>query len=180
MEWIAAKRASALPDLIGESATHPGGADFDRPGYLLGHAPCGILEDELVITVVLSAVHSGTPLLRALDAAGRNLDAPHGAQLTRFVAQVGAGASWDDATATASGVIKHILVALGPAWHQGASARSSLLRLAGQARDTSSAEAATAAAQLGVRLVLPLGLCFLPAFALIGLLPLGLGLAAPL
>jgi tight adherence protein B len=40
--------------------------------------------------------------------------------------------------------------------------------------------ARTAAARLGVRLVLPLGVCYLPAFVLVGLVPvllaLGIGL----
>jgi len=40
--------------------------------------------------------------------------------------------------------------------------------------------ARTAAARLGVRLVLPLGACFLPAFVLIGLVPVLLALGIDL
>jgi len=45
---------------------------------------------------------------------------------------------------------------------------------------TARSAAREAAGRLGVRLVLPLGLCFLPAFILIGLVPVILSLAAGL
>jgi pilus assembly protein TadC len=53
-------------------------------------------------------------------------------------------------------------------------------RLAADARADSRAAAEQAARRVGVLVVAPLGLCFLPAFVLLGVVPVVVGLAAPL
>ena len=53
-------------------------------------------------------------------------------------------------------------------------------RLAADVRATGSAQAQQAARRVGVLVVAPLGLCFLPAFVLLGVVPVVLGLAAPM
>ncbi len=62
----------------------------------------------------------------------------------------------------------------------GAPVAATVARLAADVRATGSARAQQAARRVGVLVVAPLGLCFLPAFVLLGVVPVVLGLAAPL
>lgn len=70
--------------------------------------------------------------------------------------------------------------ALARAADGGAPVASSVLRIAADARREASARAGRAARRAGVLAVGPLGLCFLPAFLLIGVVPAVVGLAGPL
>lgn len=142
--------------------------DRDRDG----RADVG-LDDELVVMVVYSAVQSGAPMLRALAAAGSHLGGDVGQGMVRFCEQVQMGATWQEAAVGCSGVLVQLLGALEPAWRHGASARVALQRLAEKLRKDRTARAERVAARLSVRLVIPLGVCFLPAFVLLGLVPLG-------
>ena len=69
---------------------------------------------------------------------------------------------------------------LRPGWEDGASpgpllaATAASLRAGRQARDREAAE------RLAVRLVLPLGLCHLPAFIILGIVPVVVGAGADL
>ncbi len=147
-----------------------------RSGEVAAPDPEIPLADELVITVVLSAVNSGAALLRALHISGTVLQGHHGAALTSFTQRVSYGTSWDEAASGSDGVIGRVLTALGAAWNHGASAQVTLTRLIDQTRRDRDGATGRAAARLGVQLVLPLGLCFLPAFVLVGLVPLALSL----
>lgn len=53
-----------------------------------------------------------------------------------------------------------------------------LTRLADDAREASRTNAVSAARKVGVKAVAPLGLCFLPAFVLLGIIPVIAGLAS--
>ncbi|MFL6240602.1 MAG: type II secretion system F family protein, partial [Actinomycetes bacterium] len=66
---------------------------------------------------------------------------------------------------------------LGPTWASGAAPGPALREAADHLRRARRRAAREAAGRLGVRLVLPLGLCFLPAFVLVGVLPLVLAMA---
>jgi hypothetical protein len=70
--------------------------------------------------------------------------------------------------------------ALARAADGGAPVAASVLRIAGDARREATARAERAARRAGVLAVGPLGLCFLPAFLLIGVVPAVVGLAGPL
>lgn len=130
------------------------------------------LDDELLWVVVASALRSGASLLRALDVVANALGAVQGAQLRRFVVRVRWGASWSQATDQAPPRLRPLLATLAPAWEVGASADVALRLLAEQRRRERQSAAQTSAARLAVHLVLPLGLCFLPAFVTLGLVPL--------
>jgi len=67
--------------------------------------------------------------------------------------------------------------ALRPAWVSGASAGPALRAAAEAQARRARADAAVAAAELGVRVALPLTLCLLPAFVLVGVVPLVLAVA---
>lgn len=62
----------------------------------------------------------------------------------------------------------------------GAAVAAVLVRLADDARADARAAGQQAARRVGVLAVAPLGLCFLPAFVLLGVVPVVAGLAAPL
>ncbi|WP_205687556.1 type II secretion system F family protein, partial [Cellulomonas endophytica] len=69
-----------------------------------------------------------------------------------------------------------LAAALGPAWAAGASPVAALRALADRRRAEQRRRAREAAARLGVRLLLPLATCLLPAFVLLGLVPVVLSL----
>ena len=70
--------------------------------------------------------------------------------------------------------------ALARATDGGAPVAAAVARLASEARAQARADAEQAARRVGVLVVAPLGLCFLPAFVLLGVVPVVVGLAGPL
>jgi len=94
--------------------------------------------------------------------------------------QLELGAPWDQAWSHPGRELLPVADALRSAWEAGASPTMSL-RTAGEAVRRKQLEISRlAAARLAVRLVLPLGLCLLPAFVLIGLVPVLLSLGSGL
>ena len=136
------------------------------------------VEVAVLLDLVGAALSAGAGVPRALEATGRALGGPDGVALGAVAAALLLGAPWDTAWAAAPGRMAPLAEALRPAWTHGSAPREAL-RVAGlQISQDTSARARTEAARLGVRLVLPLGLCFLPAFVLIGLVPVLLSLGA--
>lgn len=80
------------------------------------------------------------------------------------------GASWEEAWRDVRGYVM-LRDCLRPAWVDGAAPIPLLDRAARTFRLTRQRRAKEAAARLGAKLVLPLGLCFLPAFILLGVVP---------
>lgn len=70
--------------------------------------------------------------------------------------------------------------ALGRAAEGGAPVAAAVARLAADARSQARAQSEQAARRVGVLVVAPLGLCFLPAFVLLGVVPVVAGLVGPL
>lgn len=141
------------------------------------------VELTVVLDLLSAALGSGAGLPRALEATGDALGGPDRAVLRGAASALLLGASWDAAWAGSGERFAHVADALQPAWAHGAAPRDAL-RLAGVRIDQDArTRARTAAARLGVHLVLPLGVCFLPAFVLIGLVPvlvsLGAGVLGP-
>ena len=165
--------------------------------------------DDVGVVLELLAVATGaTSLPDALRVVGDAVDGPTGRGLVTAGAALVLGAAWDEAWAAAGAEGKPPDVAVGrrtrrsvrsaghsgtrprildlvadclrPAWEQGA-APGAALRAARDRHDREAdARAVEAAERLAVRLVVPLGLCLLPAFTLLGLVPaviaLGTGL----
>ena len=82
------------------------------------------------------------------------------------------GAPWSEAWALAPSRLWPLGRALRPAWERGSSPIDALDALADATLARARAAGDAAAAELGVRLSLPLALCLLPAFVLIGIVPL--------
>ncbi|PRZ09470.1 type II secretion system (T2SS) protein F [Isoptericola sp. CG 20/1183] len=142
-----------------------------------------------LLELVAAAVRSGAGVPRALEAVAAAVDGPDGRALARVAAALRLGAGWDAAWAGACGetgrpAAPHRLDvlrrALRGAWVDGAAPGESLRAAGAEHRHERQAAARTAAARLAVRLVLPLGLCYLPAFVLVGLVPVLLALGVDL
>ena len=81
------------------------------------------------------------------------------------------GSPWVQSWSGAPERLSPLQRALEPAWADGVAVEPLLRRAADEVRAGQAQAADEAAARLGVRLVLPLGLCFLPSFVLLGLVP---------
>ncbi|WP_435738444.1 type II secretion system F family protein [Cellulosimicrobium sp. PMB13] len=138
----------------------------------------GAIDTGVILELLAAAVRAGASVPRALDAVGVAVGGSDGACLRRASAALVLGSSWDGAWVDVPRRLDVVRRALRPAWLHGAGPVGSL-RAAGDAlRQERAAAARTAAARLGVHLVLPLGACFLPAFVLVGLLPVLLSLGS--
>ena len=128
----------------------------------------------VVLELLEVATAAGAPIPRALEVVGDAVGGADGKALRTAGAGLVLGASWQAAW---GGVekptrLRPVAHALRGAWENGA-APGRALRAAGEAmRRDSDRRTRTAAARLGVQLVLPVGLCLLPAFVLIGLVPI--------
>ena len=134
----------------------------------------------VILELLVAALHTGAAIPRALKAVGGAIGGPDGQALIKTGRQLELGAPWERAWRQRRAALLPIADALRPAWEVGASPTASL-RAAGEAVQRRQLEGSRlAAARLGVRLVLPLGLCLLPAFVLIGLIPVLLSLGSGL
>ncbi|MFF2620688.1 type II secretion system F family protein [Oerskovia jenensis] len=149
-----------------------------RAVRVVGRAPgpAGQVEIGVLLELLGAAVRAGTSVPRALEAVGQAIGGPDGAALARVGAAVVLGAGWAEAWSGAPARLAVVRSALGLAWEQGAAPGEALRAAGEQLRSDQQAAARQAAARLAVHLVLPLGVCFLPAFVLIGLLPVLLSL----
>ena len=123
-----------------------------------------------------SAVDQLVP--RALEAVGEAVGGADGERLTRVSVELLLGAPWSAAWAGTSDGLRPVAECLEAAWVHGAAPGPALRARAGVIRRDRRRDAREAAGRLGVHLVLPLGLCFLPAFVLLGLVPVMVSLAS--
>lgn len=124
------------------------------------------LDLAVICDLLCAAVAAGAALPRACEAVGRVGAGAHGAVLIRAAKALRLGASWEYAWGG------HVLgEVLEPAWADGADPTPLLEQLARSIRVNRQTAAKKAAATLSVRLVLPIGLCLLPAFILVGVVP---------
>lgn len=130
-----------------------------------------------VLDLLDAAVAAGTSVPRALVATGRAIGGGDGAALERGGASLLLGAPWSEAWRDVGSRPATVADCLGPTWASGAAPGPALREAADHVRRSRRHAAREAAGRLGVRLVLPLGLCFLPAFVLVGVLPLVLAMA---
>ncbi len=127
-----------------------------------------------LLAVCLTA---GVPVVAALAAVGAALPAPLGPHRAGVAALSRLGAeprrAWADAPAGLA-ALGRILVRAG---ESGAAAAPALRALAADGRATARTEAEAAVRRAGVWVLAPLGLCFLPAFVCLGVVPMVLGIA---
>ncbi|GAA4419705.1 hypothetical protein GCM10023169_10640 [Georgenia halophila] len=170
---------AALPWSIGRPGA-PGAPRKPRP------PPPGDVDIAVLLDLADAALDAGASVPGTLTALGRAIapadavppvtdGAGPGSAMVRAARALLLGSSWSEAWEQAPGTLRPLVDALEPAWVDGAAPGPLLRQAAGGVRATRAREAQEAAAKLSVRLVLPLGLCYLPAFVLVGVVPVILG-----
>ena len=139
----------------------------------------------LALDLLAACLLGGAALPAAVRAVSAAVPGPCGSALARVGAALEVGSpaaeAWralegggDDELASAAAR------ALIRAGEGGAPVADAVARLAAEARESSRARGQEAAERAGVLAVAPLGLCFLPAFVLLGVVPVVAGLVGPL
>lgn len=137
--------------------------------------PTAPVDTAVVLDLAAAALGSGLSIpgtLAALDIATGGKDRTTASRLLLM------GATWEEAW---DGVANtRLRDSLRAAWTDGAAPVPLIERSAHTLRLQRQRNAKEAAEKLGARLVMPLGLCFLPAFILIGVVPVVAGAAGTL
>lgn len=142
------------------------GTGAARPSRRRREAPA--LDPVVAYDLLAVVVSAGAPIPRAIEALGEAAQVPGVAEMGRLL-RLGAG--WDEAIDGVDRDWAGVLEPMRAAWIHGVDPTSGLRVAAATVRSRRSAQARVEAERLAVRLVLPLGLCFLPAFVLLGLVP---------
>lgn len=135
--------------------------------------------DDVAASMVLLAValQSGCGVVEAIEQVANVAPPPAGAQLSVVAAALRWGVAEDEAWGEVSSAWGRTAMALRLAREAGVAPSSVLLSGSEDLRSARLAEIDVAAARLGVRLVIPLGVAFLPAFVLTTIVPVVLALA---
>lgn len=130
------------------------------------------------IDLLALALRGGVGLVEAVEAVGGRLDGPLGFHLHTVAAAERWGAGSVDAWASVPAAWQPAARALRMASTAGIAPADVLADAAREIRRAEEQRLDVATARLGVRVVLPLGLLFLPAFVLTTVVPIVLALAA--
>lgn len=155
-------------------------------GERMGPGPGGhgIRDPALMLDLAAAMLTAGRPLNTVLQVLSDAAEPPLGTVLRRAVTALELGASWEQAwdlagrqgTPSARSAAAVLRDALAFAASSGAPSAQVLHAQAAQLRRRRAREAERRAAALGIHLVLPLGLCALPAFLCFTVVPLLLAL----
>ncbi|MET9023872.1 type II secretion system F family protein [Actinopolymorpha sp. NPDC004070] len=130
-----------------------------------------------VADLLAGCLRAGSSPQRAIEAIAVELDGPTGSALGQVATAFRLGAN--ARTAWAGFLAEDALASFGRAmvrvWDSGAPLATTLDRLADDARATLRSRNDQRARTVGVHAAAPLGLCFLPAFVLVGIVPLVAG-----
>jgi Flp pilus assembly protein TadB len=127
----------------------------------------------IAVDLLAAALRAGAPPARAVEVVGEALGGPLGRRLVRVGTALRLGARPEEAWAPLTGVpgADRLRQAAVRSADSGAAMTGALARLADDLRAVRRARAEAGAQRLGVLVVLPVGLCFLPAFLLTGVVP---------
>lgn len=127
---------------------------------------------DLAAALLQAGVGIEAALIRLADAV------PEAADLRRVHHALAAGAGWEQAAEQVRGdeQLSAVCEQLSFAHATGAPSASMLMAAAEQLRTARRHEAQRRAEELGVKMMLPLGVCFLPAFILLGVVPVVLSM----
>ncbi len=143
-------------------------------------AVVGPADAALAMDLLAAVLRSGAPVAGALAVVGEALGGPDGDRLRAVAEHLALGAAGPRAWAGAGPRWAAVARCLELAAASGAPAAALLDRAAARERSDRGHRRAAAAQRLGVRVLLPLGTCALPAFAALGVVPLVLSLAGSL
>jgi pilus assembly protein TadC len=130
--------------------------------------------------MLAACLRAGQPTRAAVEAVAEAMGGPLGETLAAVGGRLMLGADPEEAWAVAAAepALAPLARAMTRAALSGAPVADFLARLAADARQEARALSAAAARKVGVHAVAPLGLCFLPAFVCLGIVPVVAGLAA--
>lgn len=173
----------AVAGFIGTAWGVPAGlvAGIGADRFLRGREPAEARRERLEALADLplgadllaAALKGGTSVDRSVAAVAEALGGPLGARLERTARSLRLGAGPAEAWAHLTGVphAERLVAAAVRSSASGSALSGALERLAGDLRADRTVAIEAAAQRAGVLIVLPLGLCFLPAFLLAGLMP---------
>ncbi|MFC7529473.1 type II secretion system F family protein [Actinoplanes sp. GCM10030250] len=180
---LAALAALAVAGFIGSWWGVPAGliAGAGAERFLRGREPADVRRDRLraladlplAADLLAAALRAGAPVDHAAAAVADALGGPLGERLERAARSLRLGADPGEAWTHLADVTgaDRIAAAAVRSSASGSALAGALERLAGDLRSDRTVAAEAAAQRAGVLIVLPLGLCFLPAFLLAGLVP---------
>lgn len=143
------------------------GSESEKPTSPAGAAP---VDTALVLELLAAQLRAGLAPLAALGTLAEALNSrPLHAVCQRLQMGSGWGSAW---SGPAAGTFGELRDALAPAYTGGAPSTALLLSLADAHRLSERRAAERAAGKLSVALVVPLGLCSLPAFICLGIVPI--------
>lgn len=137
-------------------------------------SPSGALPVPLTLDLMAAMLANGTSLDRSLECLARVAPEQQAEDLKRVSAALRLGVDWESAWVlepSRQQRVRALKQALSLTALTGAGAAVALRAQAGQLRRRSQRDAQKRASQLGVRLVVPLGVCVLPAFLVLGVVP---------
>lgn len=147
-------------------------AALRRAHRMVDDAPEVPLPAAVIIELLSASLASGAAIPRALTAVGDSIEGHAGQFLSQAGRSLLLGAGWREAWEGAPQSLLIIPKTLRHSWEFGAPCAEAL----SAARSASEKEALTAAKEraqkLGVTLVVPLGLCFLPSFVALAVIPI--------
>lgn len=134
----------------------------------------------VAVDLMAACLRSGTTPTAAAEAVARGIGGPVGAALDEVVALLRLGGdpveSWT--SLARDPVLAPLGRAVGRAMSSGAPVVTALEHVALDAREQRRSTAEEAARKVGVKAAAPLGICFLPAFVLLGVVPVVAGIAS--
>jgi len=158
------------------SGTDPPGED-GRPRNRAG--PDGLRDTAMMLELVAATLDAGSGIGRSLELVSACASTQYRESLRPVVSALAIGADWETAWRSSAVRLPEILElrdALGFAALTGAPSSAILYAQAARLRRERFRAAEKRAASLGVKLVVPLGLCSLPAFICLGVVPVLLAL----
>lgn len=150
-------------------------ADRERRARLAADLP-------IAVDLLSACLRGGTSWSVAVESVSEALGGPLGSELEAVAARVRLGADPADAWQALADepALASLARMVARAADSGASLAPALRRLAQDHRRAARSAALARARAAGVRAVAPLGLCFLPAFVLLGIVPAIVGIAKTL
>lgn len=166
--WTAALVHRAEVESVRSStSTANAGSEPEKPASPAGAVP---VDTALVLELLAAQLRAG---LAPLTALGTLAEALNSRALHTVCQRLQMGSGWGSAwSGSAAGTFGELRDALAPAYTGGAPSTALLLSLADAHRLSERRAAERAAGKLSVALVVPLGLCSLPAFICLGIVPI--------
>ncbi|OZG53832.1 type II secretion protein F [Alloscardovia macacae] len=171
-------RAYRITQLLGTAESHQSlqlGASMPRASPQYAAEYSAQYSAELILEMLEVTLAKGVSLPRALSVLGSVLKSAEGECLCDVAERLSFGTSWDSAWKDAraeSDLLGIVHDVLEPAYKRGASPTLRIENAIEQLQDIENYALSSATHELSVRILMPLGLCFLPGFVALTVVPL--------